>query len=188
MSTLEVKGATIRYQDRGEGPVLLLVHGGLGAGSEWDLIAKKLAESFRVITPDSLGHGRSPNPAGELSYPLLADDLAAIAKTLELDRPTVVGWSDGGQVALELAVRHPGLAGALVLDGAYLEFECSGLRETHRELLEEIEANPDDGELQELIALPSSCEPCFRTASSPSCPALATSVPSWRSGLRSSRP
>lgn len=149
----QVNGATIRYSDSGEGPVLLLIHGGLGAGSEWEPIARELAGSFRVIVPDSRGHGRSSNPSGELSYPQLADDAAALAGSLRLNRPTVVGWSDGGQVALELAARHPEVAGSLVVGGAYPEFERSGLRDTHRDLLREIEEGPEDEELRELKAL-----------------------------------
>jgi pimeloyl-ACP methyl ester carboxylesterase len=89
----------------------VLVHGGLGSGVEWSPVILLLADQFRVITPDSRGHGRSTNPSGQLSFPTLADDLAALIAALELDRPVVAGWSDGGQVTLELAVRHPGAAG-----------------------------------------------------------------------------
>ena len=67
----------------------------------------ELVDRFRVIVPDSRGHGRSTNESGALSYALLADDIAALIAALELDRPVVGGYSDGGQVALELAVRHP---------------------------------------------------------------------------------
>jgi pimeloyl-ACP methyl ester carboxylesterase len=49
--------------------------------------------------------------------------------------PIVGGWSDGGQVTLELGVRHPGLAAALIVGGAYPDFAGSGLRDTHRTLL-----------------------------------------------------
>lgn len=152
MSTIEINGATLHYTDRGVGPVLLLVHGGLGVGSEWAPVAEELVRSFRVIAPDSRGHGRSNNPAGTLSYSQLADDMAALVEELELRRPIVVGWSDGGQVALELVVRHPRVAEALVVGGAYPEFERSGLHEVHRTLLEEIGGDPDE-ELEELMAL-----------------------------------
>jgi pimeloyl-ACP methyl ester carboxylesterase len=50
-----------------------------------------------VITPDSRGHGRSTNPAGQLSYVRIADDVAALMAALGLIRPVVGGWSDGGQ-------------------------------------------------------------------------------------------
>jgi pimeloyl-ACP methyl ester carboxylesterase len=68
-------------------------------------IVSGLAGSFRVIRPDSRGHGRSTNPAGELSYALIADDIAALIAALGLERPVVGGCSDRGQVALELGAR-----------------------------------------------------------------------------------
>jgi pimeloyl-ACP methyl ester carboxylesterase len=134
-TTLDIDGAAIHVTERGAGPALLLVHGGLGSGAEWAPLTELLADRFRVLTPDSRGHGRSTNPAGALSYPRLADDLAALIDALRLDRPTVVGWSDGGQAVLELALRHPQVAGALVVGGAYPDFATSGLRDTHRGLL-----------------------------------------------------
>jgi pimeloyl-ACP methyl ester carboxylesterase len=116
-------------------------------------VAAALAGEFLVLTPDGRGHGRSSNPSGALSYSALADDLAALIAALELREPVVAGWSDGGQVALELAVRHPGAVGALIVGGAYPEFDDSGLRAAHRELLAAINADPEGQELAELRAL-----------------------------------
>ncbi|WP_458113425.1 alpha/beta hydrolase [Arthrobacter sp. R1-13] len=132
---LELNGASIYYEDRGDGPAVILIHGGLGAGSEWRPIASLLDGEFRVITPDSRGHGRSTNPVGKLSYGGIADDIAALIEVLGLQRPLVGGWSDGGQVAMELAARHPTLAGALIVGAAYPDFDAGGLREAHRALL-----------------------------------------------------
>jgi pimeloyl-ACP methyl ester carboxylesterase len=74
---------------------------------------RELAERFRVIRPDSRGHGRSTNPAAELSHARIADDIAAVIAALGLERP-VVG-SDGGPVTLELRARHPGAADAFIV-------------------------------------------------------------------------
>jgi pimeloyl-ACP methyl ester carboxylesterase len=95
----------------------------------------QFADSFWVITPDSRGHGRSTNPRVVLSYQLIADDVAALVEALGLERPVVGGWSDGGQVALELGARHPGPASALIVGAAYPDFEEGGLRAAHRALL-----------------------------------------------------
>ena len=119
----------------------------------------ELADGFRVITPDSRGHGRSTNPAGELSYALIADDLAALIAALGLRRPAVGGWSDGGQVTLELAARHPGAAGALIVGAAYPDFDSGGLREAHRALLGADEAGTPDPER----STPSSASPRRRS-------------------------
>jgi pimeloyl-ACP methyl ester carboxylesterase len=149
---LAVDGAELAYTDHGSGQPIVLVHGGLSSGAAWGPLLPMLAEQFRVVAPDSRGHGHSTNPRGELSYPLLADDLAALIAELGLDAPLVGGWSDGGQVAAELAVRHPRAAGALVIGGAHPDFVGSGLREVHRGLLGELDGDADD-ELHELVAL-----------------------------------
>ena len=133
--TVELNGAALYYEDRGRGAPLVLVHGGLASSAEWEPVARELADGFRVITPDSRGHGRSTNPSGELSYGGIAEDLAALVAALGLHRPVVGGWSDGGQVALELAARHPDTAGALIVGAAYPDFSAGGLRDAHRALL-----------------------------------------------------
>jgi pimeloyl-ACP methyl ester carboxylesterase len=107
------------YQVCGEGPPVVWMHGGMGSSVRMQSIAELLSEHFRVITPDSRGHGRSTNPGGELSYALMADDIAELIETLGLDRPFVGGWSDGGQVAFEIGMRHGELSRGLVVGGAY---------------------------------------------------------------------
>ena len=133
--SIEVNGGTLYYEDRGDGAALILIHGGLASSAQWEPVVPELSDGFRVITPDSRGHGRSTNPAGELSYARIADDIAALIAALGLQRPVVGGWSDGGQVSLELGARHPGAAGALIVGAAYPDFEAGGLREAHRALL-----------------------------------------------------
>ena len=86
--------------------------------ADWVPVVTELARVHRVITSDSRGHGRSSNPAGSLSYAAIADDIATLIQTLGLDSPIVGGWSDGGQIALEFAVRHPGVAAALIVGAA----------------------------------------------------------------------
>lgn len=103
----EVNGATVYYHERGAGPPVVLVHAGLMSSAMWEPVLPDLGDGFRVITPDSRGHGRSSNPDGMLSYAQLADDVAALITALGLIRPVVGGYSDGGQVALELGAVIP---------------------------------------------------------------------------------
>ena len=120
--TVDCNGITVHYTDVGTGPPIVLLHGGLLDGAaNWAMHLPVLADGYRVLVPDSRGHGRTDNPSGELSYELLADDAAAFVAALELGRPLVVGYSDGGIAALQLALRHPGAAGALVLGGMTVE-------------------------------------------------------------------
>jgi pimeloyl-ACP methyl ester carboxylesterase len=150
---VSVDDARLFYTARGAGPPLILLHGGLSSGADWAPIAEVLADEFLVLAPDSRGHGRSTNPRGSLSYPDMSDDVAALISALELREPLVAGWSDGGQIALELAVRHPGAVGAAIIGGAYPEFVDSGLHAAHRALLLEVQAESDGPELAELRAL-----------------------------------
>jgi pimeloyl-ACP methyl ester carboxylesterase len=145
---IEANGAALNYEEHGAGPPLILIHGGLASSSQWEPVVPELADGFRVITPDSRGHGRSTNPSEELSYALIADDIAALIAALGLQRPVVGGWSDGGQVTLELGARHPGVARGLISGAAYPDFEAGGLREAHRALLgADATGVPDPGHL-----------------------------------------
>src|SRR5262245_9420698 len=84
----------------------------------WASHIPTFAQQFRVIALDSRGHGRTKNPADTLSYRLLADDVAAFIQALGLDKPAICGYSDGGQIALELGMHYPHLASAYVIAGA----------------------------------------------------------------------
>ena len=112
----------IYYREEGNGIPLILLHGGMGTHNYWDPFIPHFSESFRVITPDSRGHGRTKNPDSGLNYRQMADDLAAFIQVLDLDRPIVFGFSDGGQTALELGMRYPASSRGLVVGGAWYRF------------------------------------------------------------------
>lgn len=115
-------GITVHYRDESAGPPIVLLHGGLMEGtSGWGAHLPALADGYRVLVPDSRGHGRSDNPTGQLTYELMADDVAAFVAALDVERPLVVGYSDGGITALQLGLRHRGVAGGLVLGGMVVE-------------------------------------------------------------------
>ena len=118
----EANGLRIYYEVYGEGEPLLLIHGGTATSQSWASHLPAFIEHFQVFTPDSRGHGRTDNPTGELDYHVMADDVAALVDVLGLQRPLVLGYSDGGQIALELGMRYPGLAKALVLGGTQFRF------------------------------------------------------------------
>jgi pimeloyl-ACP methyl ester carboxylesterase len=119
---IEANGLRVYYEVYGEGEPLLLIHGGTATCRSWASHLPAFTEHFRVFCPDSRGHGRTDNPAGELGYRAMADDVAALIEALGLLRPLVVGYSDGGQIALELGMRYPGLARALILGGTQFRF------------------------------------------------------------------
>lgn len=120
---VDIDGAGIYYEEHGAGVPFVLLHGGLQASAAWTDVVPLLATRFRVITPDSRGHGRSSNPrAAGLTYRAIARDTVGLIAALGLERPIVGGWSDGGQVALEIGIRDPGAARALVVGGAFTEY------------------------------------------------------------------
>lgn len=108
--------------EAGEGQPLVLLHGGTLTSDSWSDLLPGFAERYHTVAPDSRGHGRTANPTGKLSYPLMADDAAGLIRALGLRDPLIMGYSDGAQIALELALRHPGLAPALVIAGASYRF------------------------------------------------------------------
>jgi pimeloyl-ACP methyl ester carboxylesterase len=141
---IEVNGARLYCEDHGAGPPIVLIHAGLISGAVWEPLLPALIDDFRVIMPDSRGHGRSTNPSGEMSYAQIADDVAALITALELDGAVVGGYSDGGQVALEIGARHPAAAGGLIIGAAYPDFVTTGLREFLRAYLGADDAGTPD--------------------------------------------
>jgi len=115
--TIEIDGRALAWRSLGDGPPLLLVNGYAATGGDWDpQLLQRLAETFRVISPDNRGMGRSVlgDPAG-LTIDGMASDLELLLDALEVDRAPVVGWSMGGFVAQRLALRAPARVERLVL-------------------------------------------------------------------------
>jgi pimeloyl-ACP methyl ester carboxylesterase len=103
----EVNGVTLYYATYGAGAPVILLHGGAGNADHWANQVPALAAKYQVIVLDSRGHGRSTRTAGPLSYALMADDVVALMGVLKLEKAAVVGWSDGGAIALDLSIRYP---------------------------------------------------------------------------------
>ncbi len=95
------------YAVYGQGEPVLLIHGGLGSADAWGFQVPELAESHKVIVADSRGHGRSTRSEKPFGYALMADDYLALLDHLGIDKVALVGWSDGGIIGLEIAIRHP---------------------------------------------------------------------------------
>jgi len=119
---VRANGLNIHYVEEGRGVPLILLHGGTSTLGEWMAHIPTFAERYHVFALDSRGHGQTDNPEGKLSYRAMAEDVAAFVATLGLARPFVCGYSDGGQVALEFAVRHPGHARGVMIGAAWYKF------------------------------------------------------------------
>jgi pimeloyl-ACP methyl ester carboxylesterase len=109
------------YLEQGKGYPSILLHGGMGNSEMWENLISELTKHFRVIAPDSRGHGKSDNPTNNLSYKLMAEDIIGLIKTLNLEKPIICGFSDGGQIAIELAMHHSDLIKAIVVSGVMIK-------------------------------------------------------------------
>jgi len=116
----DVNGLHMYYEVHGEGRPLVLLHGGLGSGEMFAPLLAAFAGHHRVILPDLQAHGRTADIDRPLDIRTMADDIAGLIDQLGLDRPDVVGYSLGGGVALQLAFRHPGKVGRLVVASAHV--------------------------------------------------------------------
>lgn len=114
MPAIPVRDTVIYYEQAGQGPALLFIHGMCGDAGVWAGQAGRLAGRFRCVTYDRRGHTRSAPGTEPESVATHAADAAALIEALGLARPVVVGSSGGARIAVELARTRPGLlAGAV---------------------------------------------------------------------------
>jgi pimeloyl-ACP methyl ester carboxylesterase len=116
----DVNGINLYYATYGTGRPLILLHGGLGSGEMFGPVLPALAQRHQVIAVDLQGHGRTADIDRPLDVRLMADDIAALIDHLGLDRPDLVGYSLGGGVAFQTAVRHPDKVGRLVMASVHI--------------------------------------------------------------------
>lgn len=103
--TLAIDGAELYVEEIGnpDGPTVLMLHGGFGSCETFNAITPALAGRYRLIGIDSRGQGQSTLGDAPLSYARLQQDVEAITQQLGLSRYSVIGFSDGGILALRLA-------------------------------------------------------------------------------------
>lgn len=122
--------ATLYYRVYGRGEPLLLLHGGLTSMKVFFTILPALAARYQVVLLDFRGQGRSSFGSRVFSYHLLADDVLAVLNFLGIAKTAVIGWSDGGNAGLLLALEHAARVSSLMAIGA--NFHPEGLSETTR--------------------------------------------------------
>lgn len=124
--TIKYRGADIHYVCYGHGDPILLLHGGLGNKLSWfSQLPWLVASGRRVVLIDTRGHGDSTPGDAKLSYPIFAADALLVLDRLGIQRTDIVGWSDGGIIALLLGIEAPQRVRRIVAISA--NFEPSGL-------------------------------------------------------------
>ncbi|MGE3871545.1 MAG: alpha/beta fold hydrolase [Parvibaculaceae bacterium] len=105
---VEHEGARIWHASYGEGPPVILLHGGLGHSGNWSYQLTALIDAgYRAILIDSRGHGRSTRDDRPYTYELMAGDVLAVMDALDIGKAAFIGWSDGACIALVLAMQAP---------------------------------------------------------------------------------
>jgi len=112
---ININGISIDYRDQGSGVPVVFIHAFPLNQTMWDLQLSTLQNSFRVITIDLRGFGRSDVPPGPYSMTQIADDVRALLYHLDIHRATLVGLSMGGYISLAFLRKYPRIVRALVL-------------------------------------------------------------------------
>src|ERR687897_2282267 len=129
----EVNGLNMYYEIHGTGQPLVVLHGAYMTIDAMGQVVAGLAETRQVIAVELQGHGRTADIDRPLSYELMADDIAALLRHLMIEKADIFGYSMGGGVAFQVAIRHPGMVRKLVVASA--SYTSDGM---HPQLLEMI--------------------------------------------------
>jgi pimeloyl-ACP methyl ester carboxylesterase len=116
LATIPIDGATIAYRRIGNGRPLVVLNGFAATSADWDpLFIDVLASSNELILVDNRGIGSSTDSGRPFGIDQLADDAARVIEMLDMERPSVLGWSMGGFIAQRLALQHPERINKLIL-------------------------------------------------------------------------
>jgi pimeloyl-ACP methyl ester carboxylesterase len=118
MPTLHLNGFDAYVDVRGDGPPLLLLHGGMGTGADWRYIFPEDPDGYRVVVPDLRGHGRSTNPSRRFTFRQCALDVLAMLDALGVGKASAIGLSMGAKTLLHVASLRPEAIGTMVLVSA----------------------------------------------------------------------
>jgi pimeloyl-ACP methyl ester carboxylesterase len=131
-----VDDLNIYYEIHGSGRPLILLHGAYMTIDMMGSILPGLAKTQQVIAVEQQGHGHTADVDRPLTYEQMADDTTALVRHLKIDNADVVGFSMGGGIALQMAIRHPTLVRKLVL--ASTSFTSDGMHAVALEMFPSI--------------------------------------------------
>ena len=120
-----VNGISLYYETYGSGPPVLVLHGAGAFLETMHYFISGLSGTHTVIAVDSRGQGRSTDGSGPITYAAMGDDMIRLLDALKIKQVDVVGWSDGGIIGLDMAMKHPERVRRLVAIGA--NTDTSGL-------------------------------------------------------------
>jgi len=115
---VDANGVHTYYEVHGTGDPFLLLHGGLSCADDFAMQTPAFAEHYRVILPERRAHGHTPDVDGPITYEVMADDTIAFMEALDTGPAHLLGWSDGGNIALIVAIKRPDLVRKIATTGA----------------------------------------------------------------------
>jgi pimeloyl-ACP methyl ester carboxylesterase len=125
---VQVGDISMYYEIYGKGEPLILLHGGYGSSEMMGGMIEAFSKKYQVIAVDSRSQGRTTDSdEKELTYNQMALDVNGFMDKLQIKKAKFVGWSDGGDIALELALTHPEKITKAVVIGANFLGESSGV-------------------------------------------------------------
>ena len=133
---VQVNGMQMYYEVSGQGEPLIVLHGAYMNIPAMGAIIPALAKTHRVYALELQGHGRTTDIDRPITYPNLADDVAAFMDAVGLQKADVFGYSMGAGAGLQLAIRHPDKVNKLVAaSGAY---DTSGLQPEFKAMIPQL--------------------------------------------------
>lgn len=118
---VKLKDADLYYETYGSGEPILLLHGNSQNIMAFKYQIGDLAKKYKIIAVDTRGQGQSTDSStGPLTYDLFAADMKQLLDSLHIKKINILGWSDGGNTGLTMAVKYPGYVNKLAIMGANL--------------------------------------------------------------------
>jgi pimeloyl-ACP methyl ester carboxylesterase len=111
---LPIRESRIYYETVGEGEPVLLLHGGIGTVRDFASQTPELAKHFKVVALEQVGHGHTADNDEPFSYTIMAKYTIEFMESLGLGQANLIGWSDGGTVAILIAISRPDFVKRLV--------------------------------------------------------------------------
>lgn len=143
---VDVNGVKLYYEVYGKGEPLLLIHGNNSSMSAFNKQLDVLSKKYMVIALDSRGQGKSTSDNTKITYELMAEDVNAFLDKIQMKRVNILGWSDGGNIALILAMQHPDKVNKMAVMGTVLyNDDTSVTSETNKLIRKQVKEMEDKG-------------------------------------------